>query len=294
MGSSSGEVGEGARGCSGGGQGGGAWKMWKVHMVRWVRRGGGEDRQTDGDMEERTMKKKQQRRLEENRWTAWQLVSWERGEEYARERRTVGLGKFKAMKDFSAWAPQEDVGWNLSFSSIYQIYSVVCQKNKWTFQKDASMRSNKWFRNSECFVYRCSLVCTPVTCVPGGHRLSSPVQVFLPLALDSLKQNHPHAVIICICCTAVRHRLSVLGTAHSSEWVENSPMWWWGVLQRSGCWRGRGHAGRGWDCGRLEWQERYSAVHAQLAGWHLVGSEEKTNYTQHTKKIKNTKHCDEW
>lgn len=64
--------------------------------------------------------------------------------------------------------------------------------------------------------------------------------------------------------------------AQSWEWIENSTMWWWGVLQRSGSWRGRGHAGRGWDCDRPEWQGSYSGARAQLAGWHPVASGGKT------------------
>lgn len=95
-----------------------------------------------------------------------------------------------------------------------------------------------------------------------------------------------------LCCTAVRHQLGVLGVvqsewvAQSWEWIENSTMWWWGVLQRSGSWRGRGHAGKGSDCGRPGWQGRRSAARARLAGWHPVASGEKTNDSLYKRSVK--------
>lgn len=35
----------------------------------------------------------------------------------------------------------------------------------------------------------------------------------------------------------------------------------WGILQWSGSWRGKGHAGKGWDyCDHPDWQERQEAA----------------------------------
>lgn len=73
-----------------------------------------------------------------------------------------------------------------------------------------------------------------------------------------------------ICFPARRHLL--LSEARKQEWREDNTMWWWGVLQRSGSWRERGHAGKGWDCGRPEWRGRSPGAHGPLGGWPLVGS----------------------
>lgn len=58
----------------------------------------------------------------------------------------------------------------------------------------------------------------------------------------------------------------------------NSTMLWWGVLQGSGSWRGRGHAGMGWGCVHLEWRARFWAALCRQAGWHQAASgNKKTN-----------------
>lgn len=60
--------------------------------------------------------------------------------------------------------------------------------------------------------------------------------------------------------------------ARKHEWTENNTMWWWGVLQRSGSWRGRGHAGKGWGCGRPGWRGTFPDAHVPLVGWPPVES----------------------
>lgn len=109
----------------------GPWRMGKFHMVKWVRRGGGEDRQTEIWWRGQTMKKnsKEDWRTGE-RHGSWFHVREEKS--MPEKDRQKGSESSKPWQEFSAplWNNQEDVRWNLSFFGIYQFNEGVCQKKK--------------------------------------------------------------------------------------------------------------------------------------------------------------------
>lgn len=151
-----------------------AWHSWVTRRARWGRgheaaagedegeygesygKGGkGEKRMWGGQTEtwrrRETMKIQQSwRRPEENRWTAWRLVPCERRGVW----QTVGLGKSKAMTDFSAWAPlwndQEDKQWNHSFFSFTNSTVLrATRRNEHISQKTQMRRRYMWLGSSE-------------------------------------------------------------------------------------------------------------------------------------------------